>query len=356
MSKKFNTLARLWQRLRRTSEHRADFYELLGHFVTDGLPLFEALRDIDLQYQRTGQPMRHVTARVLRRLRGEAGRAYTFGAALEGEVPVVEALAVASGEEAGDLAQGLYRAAMVCRNNGQIAATMRQELAYPVFLALMFAALMMGIAFYVVPMLSSVLPLERWPTAARWMARLASATPWLLLTGATLVFGFLITFMLTRSHWTGPLRSRLDKWVFPWSLHRRITGALLMAAIATLIRIGIPFSRTLERLAHTSGPWEAQHLQRMRARLRRGEREGAALATDLFDDELRWQIELYGRMTHFSEGLEKLAARSVAQTQAAIRRAFAALRVLLMIGIAVLIAWIYGSFLTITMAARAVNG
>ena len=57
-------------------------------------------------------------------------------------------------------------------------------------------------------------------------------------------------------------------------------------------------------------------------------------------------------MTHFSEGLEKLASRTVAQTQAAIRRSFGILRVLLMVGIAAMIGWTYTAFLAITLAAR----
>lgn len=36
-------LGRQWLQWRLTSERRADFYELLGNFISDGLPLFEAL-------------------------------------------------------------------------------------------------------------------------------------------------------------------------------------------------------------------------------------------------------------------------------------------------------------------------
>jgi len=345
-------LGQRWLQLRLTSERRADFYELLGHFVSDGLPLFVALGEIDRQYQRAGEPMQYVTKAVLLRMRGEQGRAHTFGSALADYVPVVEALAVGSGEEAGDLARGLYRAASVCRSNGQIVRTMREELAYPVFLVLLLVVLLISISTYVVPMLASVMPVQRWPWSARMMAALADATPWLLSVGMLVLAGGTAFFLLARSRWIMPMRLWLDRYVFPWSLHRRITGALLMAAVATLMRIGIPFSRALERLGEASGPWERLHLQRIRARLRRGEREGAALATDLFDDEVRWQIELYGRMTHFSEGLEKLAARAIAQTQASIRQSFGMLRVLLMVGIALMIAWTYTAFLAITLAAR----
>lgn len=340
------------QRLRLNSQRRTDFYELLGHFVHDGLPLFEALSEIDRQYRKAGEPMALVSSAVMRRMRGEAGRAHTFGSAVEGYVPVVEALAIASGEDAGNLADGLYRAARVCRNNGRIVATMRAELAYPAFLVLMFAALMIGVAEQVIPMLAAVMPVERWPTIARSMAAVAAATPWLLLVLGSLLGGVLVSFLLLRSEWTGRLRGVLDQRLFPWTLHRRITGSMLLSAVATLIHIGVPFSRALEKLSASSGAWEALHIRRIRNRLRRGEREGAALASDLFDDSLRWQIELYGRMTQFSSGLEQLSERSIEQTQASIRQSFGLIRILLMFAIAAMIAWVYMAFLAITMAAK----
>ncbi len=345
-------LGRQWLQWRLTSERRADFYELLGNFISDGLPLFEALEEIDQQYRRSREPMHRVTETVLLRMRGQQGRAYTFGSALADFVPVVEALAIGSGEDAGDLANGLYRAALVCRSNGKISGTIREELAYPVFLVLLLAVLMVGISIYVIPMLASVLPIERWPLSAHLMANFAQATPWLLSATAIFLGAGLLFFLFSRSRWAMPMRAWFDRWVFPWTLHRRTTGAMLMVALATLMRTGVPFSRALEKLGEPAGAWERQHLQRMRGRLRRGQREGAALATDLFDDQVRWQIELYGRMTHFSEGLEKLASRTVAQTQAAIRRSFGILRVLLMVGIAAMIGWTYTAFLAITLAAR----
>jgi len=343
-----------WQRLRINSEKRSDFYELLGNFVADGLPLFEALSEIDRQYAKTHEPMQLISSAALLRMRGQAGRAYTFGHALEGYVPVVEALAISSGEEAGNPAEGLHRAAQVSRNNGKIVATIREELAYPFFLFAVFALVMMGIASYVIPLFDEVLPAHLWPPSARAMAALASATPWLLTGFGVFVTAVLVFYFWRRSHWIRRPRAVFDRYVFPWTLHRRVTGAMLLSAMATLIHIGIPFSQILERLSLASGRWEALHLKRVRNRMRRGMREGEALATDLFDATMRWQITLYGRMTNFSDGLNKLAERSINATQASIRRSFGVLRVSLMVAIAALIVWVYSAFLAITMTAKAV--
>jgi len=344
------------QRLRLSSQRRSDFYELLGNFVADGLPLFEALSELDKQYRKTGEPSQLLSSVALLRIRGgQGGKAYTFGQALSGYVPVVEGMAISSGEEAGSPAEGLHRAAQIARSNGQIMGTIREELTYPLFLFAVFALVMIGIGNYVIPLFSEVLPEHQWPPVARYMAALAAATPSLLIGFALFISTTLGFYFWQRSNWVHSVRKQFDRWLFPWTLHRRITGALLLSSMSTLIHIGVPFSQILERMALSSGKWEAMHLARVRNRMRRGMREGDALATDLFDESMRWQITLYGRMTNFSEGLTKLAERSIENTQKAIKSSFGMFRVGLMVGIAGLIAWVYTAFLSITMMAKSLT-
>ena len=347
------TLRRWRARARWTTAERADFYELLAGFAGDGLPVFEALTEMDQQYRRFGDPLEVLTRQLLGRMRGAGGPARPLGTALEGWVPVVEALAVRSGEDAGDVAGGLQRAAQIARAHERILGAIRGELAYPAFLLLLFGVLMVGLATHVVPTMAEILSEDRWPPSARAVASLARGTPWLLGAAVGLGGAGVAGFVWSRSRWTGPLRSWADQWIFPFTLHRRTTGALLLASLAALLRIGIPFSQALERIAEGSGPWERAHVARIRGRLRRGEREGVALAGPLFDVELRWQLELYGRLSRFSEALESFSARALAKTEARIRASFGALRTLLLVGIAGMILWVYSAFMAITLAARA---
>ncbi|TCT10728.1 type II secretory pathway component PulF [Tepidamorphus gemmatus] len=339
-------------RLPPSTGQRADFYELLAGFTADGIPTYDALTEIDQQYRRFRSPMAPVTGRLLRRMRGGEGPARSCGAALQGLVPVVEALAVSSGEDAGDIPQGLRRAAAVARVNQEIVQTIRSELSYPLLLLVLLAGLLLVISFYVVPAMTEVIGEERWPTSARLAASFARAAPWLVLAGTLLLAGGTVLFLMLRSRWTGRFRDLLDRFVFPWTMHRRVTAAMLLASLASLLRIGVPFSHALERLAAASGAWERVHIQRVRARLRRGEREGAALAGPLFDDELRWQIQLYGRMSRFSEALDAFSERSLSHTRARIRSGFATIRIGLLIAVAGIIYWIYSAVLAVTLAAR----
>lgn len=335
-----------------STQQRADFYELLAGFTADGIPTYDALSEIDQQYRRFRNPMARVSGRVLRRMRGGEGPARGCGPALHGLVPVVESLAVASGEDAGDVSEGLRRAAGVARVSQQIAQTIRSELSYPMMLLLMLAALLLVVAFYVVPAMAEVIEEDRWPTSARLAAHFARAAPWMVAAGTVMLTGGTVLFMALRSRWTGRVRDLLDRHVFPWNMHRRVTAAMLLAALSSLLRIGVPFSHALDRLSDASGPWERAHIQRIRNRLRRGEREGAALAGPLFDDELRWQIQLYGRMSRFSEALAAFSERSLAHTRTRIQSGFATIRISLLIAVAGIIWWIYSAVLAVTLAAR----
>jgi len=342
-------------RWRQTGTHRAEFYELLGGFVADGIPLFNALTEIDTQYQRHAHPMRHVTQEAILRLRGQGKGVYSFGMALRGMVPANEVLTILGGEESGQTALGLGRAGQLCREGSAIVGALREELGYPAFLVLLFAALLIGISAEVIPTLSSILPVERWPASARAIAGLAGAAPWLLALLALIGFGYVAAFLTLRESWTGPFRQWLDRSVFPWSTYRRISGAMLLSSLSALLRIGVPLSHALERLRDNGAAWEAGHIEYMRGQLRLGVPEGRALASDLFDTDMRWQIELYGRMTEFSLGLEKLSVRLVRLTRERIVKSAAVIRVVLLVLIAMTVVWLYSAFLSITMAARAVG-
>ncbi len=289
-------------------------------------------------------------------MRGTQGKVETFGEALSGLVPMVEALAVKSGEDAGDISGGLRRAGDIARLQQQVNQAIRGELAYPIFLLLLLGILLTAMSSYVLPIMGEILDEARWPPQAQAVAQFSRWTPFTLGVASVLLIGGGLGFLHSRSRWIGRFRDWCDQYLFPFTLYRRTTGALMLASLSALIRIGIPFSLALERLAEIGGAWERQQLMRIRNRLRRGEREGAALAIPLFDAQLRWQLELYGKLSRFSEAMETLSTRVIDHTQAQIRFSFSLVRTLLLVTIAGLILWIYSAFMAITLAARTVAG
>jgi type II secretory pathway component PulF len=344
--------AAAWMSWRCTAEVRADAYELLAGFTHDGLPSFEALQALDRYYARAGHPMHPVTREWLARMRGARGLAMPLGRAAQGLVPAIESVALASGEDAGDIAAGLRRAASIARAQQRLGAALKEHLAYPLFLLALLGALLVGLGTHVVPVLEEIAPAGIWPPSAQAMAALGRATPWLLPALGLLACALAVAYGWSRDRWTGRWRDRADRWLFPYTLHRRLSAALLLSSLASLLAIGVPFATALQGLSEAGGPWQRWQLQRIAQRLRRGEGEGEALAGPLLDPELRWQVALYGRMTRFAQALENFAERSMAYTLARVSAAFAVIRTLLLLTVAAAIFWVYSAFVALTLLAR----
>lgn len=345
---------RRWMKLhaRLNAQQRSDFYLLLANFTADGIPLFEAMSEMDRQFNRFGDRARHVTGGALLAMRGEYGRSLRLGEAIAEYVPEAEAMLIDAGEQCGNIADGLRQAARIATTEARIRSVVREEMFYPAFLFLLIFLFLYLLSTQILPMLEEVSPRMFWPGYAQKLGLLADNVQALLTFVLGGLLGSLVFYHWSKTRWTGRLRTLMDHHVFPWTVYSRTAGAIFITAVAAMMRVGIPFSTVIERQIPLAGPWMRGHLQGVRSRLRRGVNNGAALAGDLFEPRLRWQIELYGRMTDFTDGLERLAQRSVEESIAATRSVFAVLRTVAMFIVAGSVIWTYASFLAVTMAAR----
>jgi len=338
-----------------SASQRHQFYTLLGRFLEDGIPLYDGLHAMDRQYRNHRHPLSRLTGQALRRLRGEGSGPISLGDAFADLIPKEEQLAISSGEDAGQIATGLASAARISAHAASIRQIIRTEMAYPAFLLVLLSALLLGIGQLFIPVLEQVLPVENWPQDARRLLQLTHLGE-LLVPASLITLGLVMAgFQFSRHRLVGSLRDWLDLYVLPWSLQRRISGALILSYVASLIGSGIPLSQALERLEQGSSPWQRDHVNRIRTRLRLGRAEGEALAIPLFDEQLRWQIELYAQLSSFAHGLQSLADHLISITRERIARTFLVIRYLLMLVITALIAWIYLIFVSVTMVARSLT-
>ena len=332
---------------------RQEFYELMGNFISDGIPFFDALQNVDKQFVIANDPRKWLTTTAIRRMRGgEKQMAFSFGHALQGMVPPIEAMTIDAGEQSGDMTGALMRAATIAKNASRIKKVIWGELAYPVFLVILMCALLIMLSTVVMPVFEQIASRERWPTAARLLGGLADHAVLVIILSLLLVGGWIGAFIATKDRWVGETRDKFDRFIFPWNMHRRIASALIMSSIAALMRMGVPISTALDKLGETSGAWARNHFGRVKNKMRKGAREGDALAGDLFDKGIRWQIILYGQLTDFSGGLERLSERLTEAIIEKTKSVFGLIRTLAMVAVAIMIVWVYGSFMLVTMAAR----
>lgn len=331
---------------------RRMFYDLAANFIADGVPVYEAIQEIGKRWEAQHNPKAEITNSLLAGLRGQGGTALRFGQAMQKWAPSMEAMAIDAGEQSGDIANGLRMASRLTEVTARIRNTVVGEMMYPVFLLLLFGAFLYMVSTAVVPVFGEILPRDRWPSGPRLLGALADAAPWLYGGVFLSIVTVMTLFFFSKGPWTGEVRSFFDRWVPPWSIHRQISGAILMTCFAALTKAGIPFSAIIAKLAVTASAWDLSHLDMMRSKMRRGVRDGDAMAGPLFDEDVRWEIGVYGRLTGFAAALESLSGRVVERVIKRIKFFAGVLRNLIMFSIAGMIVWVYGSFFTITMAVK----
>lgn len=335
-----------------SANERKMFYDLAANFIADGVPVYEALEEIGKRWKAQQNPKAKITESLLAGIRGQSGTALRLGQAMQEWAPSMEAMAIDAGEQSGDIVNGLRMASRLTEVTARIRQTMIGEMIYPGFLLILFGAFLMMVSIAVVPVFADILPRDRWPTGPRILGALADAAPWIYGGIVFFIVTVLAAFKWSKGPWVGDVRSFFDQWIPPWSIQRQVSGAILMTCFAILTRAGIPFSAVIAKLSVTASPWDLSHLNLMRGKMRRGMRDGDAMAGPIFDEDVRWEIGVYGRLTSFSSALESLSVRVVDRVIKKIQVFANVLRIFIMFAIAGMIVWVYGTFFTITMAVK----
>ena len=290
-----------------SGKRRADFYATLESFVNDGVPLLTAVRDMHELYSAQKSPLAIITSRIIDAARGIDGAVVGMPQAIAWCAPADEVLALDAGEQAGDVALGLKTARECALRSGALVRTIISKLIGPTLFACALIGLLIFIRVELIPTMESLLPRLRWPHAASLLGRITDFVP----TGVPLCLGVLaayfIFFKIAASRWEpGPIRSMLDKYLFPWTIYAAVNKAVVLSSVAALVGAKISFGTAIERVRDNSKPWLASQLDSMILDLRKGVDEGTALAA-LYDGDEKWLITAYGKRSNFSEKLHSLS-------------------------------------------------
>jgi len=335
---------------------RSEFYDLLANFISDGIDTYNAIARIHKQYVIAKRPTAEITDEVMRAMAGQSGRALSPGQALSKFVPAMEAMTIDAGADAGSPHEGFVMAKRLCDNQQEARSVVLGEVLYPVFLLAMFFGVLIMVGHLMLPRIETVLPREKWTADARFLGWMGDHSIPIVIGVACAVAALVAAYFTTRETWTGKSRQFFDEHVFPWNVTCSINSAMLLSAVAVMLRSSVPFGAILDKLSRTSGPWMNYHFAAMRARLRRGLREGDSLAGELFDKETRWQIQMYGEVHNFGEGIDKLSVRVAKRILERVKAQFAVIRFALLIAVAFMVVWVYWTFLALTMSIRSSAG
>lgn len=347
----FNTDA-IMLKLTWTASARKSFYDMLANFVGDGVPIYDAIEAIGKRWKSQKMAKALVTETLLADLRGKSGRAMRFGEAMAKWAPSMEAMAIDAGEQSGDIAEGLRMANRLTSSTGKIKSTITGELFYPGFLVLILVGFLLAVKSRVLPVFEEILPKEKWPALPSALGSIAGNIEIILMGFFGFIAGVLIAYHISKPRWTGPARDFFDKNIIPWKVNRQVSSAIILTCFAALTKSGVPFSSIIEKLSSNASKWELYHLNGIKAQMRKGVPDGDALACDLFDEEVRWEITIYGKLSGFARALDSLSERVINQCLTRIQGIMTIIRSVVMMSIAGMAVFVYGSFFAITMAAK----
>lgn len=293
---------------------RAEIFEALADQLMDGKPLVRALEELEGIYSDDGKRPGNASAMMLSEARHKIAAGLPIAVALGDWVGPEEKALLAAGSIAGELPTTLKEAAEIASVKARLASKAMMVLPYPALLLALTCFILAQVAYRVVPPLEKIVPHESWEGSGALLYYVTffvtrMGLPVLALLLAAAIF---CIWSLPRTL-SSDVRYRLD-FLPPWSLYKRLQGAMFFTAFSTLLRAGIKMDDALAVIASSGTPYLRQRVQAIGMALVGGSGFGAALNTTgyLFPTKRSIQIaRMYDESKDFTTAISKLAAREV---------------------------------------------
>ena len=327
-------------------------YRQMARFAERGYDVKVPLEVLHDRAQAKGRVVALIYAELLHGI--SAGK--RFSDLLEPYVPNAERIAISSGEDAGKVGQGLRMAAYVAESTSQLRGALIQGLAYPTLLLGMFIALLVFVAWFLLPEIEQMYPVELWPTspaALHWIA-----------TGVRSYGAYIMAIavaagtaaMVSLPYWTAEIRYRLDHALAPWTIYREIQAGLLLVSLSGVVTAGTPLDDALRRIRGKASKWLAVHIDEIVRRIAQGKRPAHAMDIGLMGEALMDELLAYDRAGDLAGAIEHLGKDAVELVIQRIRSFSAAIGVALMFAVGAGLIWTWGSFVMVFMAMRSAPG
>jgi type II secretory pathway component PulF len=270
-------------------QRRGDFYQDLAAALEDRVSIFTVLKGFEARARRRDPSTAKMYLEMMKAMQKE-GLAH----ALRPIISSTELIMLDAIQNSGDatLAKGLFFMSDMCAKLDRMSRVMRKAVTYPILLLIVFSALLVGFSIYAVPVIESLLPVEKWPPIGQKMHAVATIVRNYGLFIAVTVLVMLVAFMRSLSRWQGPVRRALDSYP-PYNVYRSYTGAMLIVSLSSLMRTGVSLRGSIERAMKFSSPWLRWHLRETLRALSSGNATqfGAAFRTGLLNPDMEDRVQ-----------------------------------------------------------------
>jgi type II secretory pathway component PulF len=346
-------MAQAWQRaFRRLSAfgdaRRGEFLTNLAGLVDAGIPVYDALREMARVLGKEKDARAPILADMAAKL--EAGR--SLAEAMRPWLAPHEAMMVDASRRGVSLNVALRHAAELTLARTRIVGAITGALGYPAVLLAVGAAMLWVFGTQVIPVLSGILPADRWTGLAAFYHGLSGL---IVNQGGPIglgLLGALAAALASLPRWKpDPFRRRLDARIPPWNLYQVYQGAILLISIATMMRSGIAMADAVGILqANATAPWLKAHLRGLRRRLEEGGGVRlAALNQPIFPTDVRIAVALFDKFSEPDQAMKDLGQKATESAERSARRIGAGANGAVLVGTGLLLAGFIAAVFSVVM-------
>jgi type II secretory pathway component PulF len=336
-----------WSALGQMRKNRADFYFDIAGALEDRVPLFTILR----KYESRARSRNPGEALVYMDMINALGTG-SLTEALRGFAPSNELIMIDALQNVGDasMAEGLRFLSSTVEKTDAMVAAARKAIMYPMILIVIFSAMLTGFAVKIVPILADLLPPDKWPFLGRilyWISQTIIHYGFYIAGGFIAVVGL---FFYSLPRWRGAVRKYVDRYL-PFSFYRDYSGAMLIVALASLMRTGVSLRSSLERSMHYSTPWMRQHLREILKNLAKAKTVhfGDAFKTGVLNQYLEDRVQDASERRNPVEAFVKIGVGSIDRVIASIDKSAARVSSMILIFCGIVLFIMMGGFFGTTM-------
>ncbi|RUO65716.1 Type II secretory pathway, component PulF [Pseudidiomarina planktonica] len=221
----------------------------------------------------------------------------------------------AVGEQAGCLQQLLVDFQVADSERRQAQLAFIKPLLYPAAVSLFAVGACYFVGQRILPGLAQQVPKADWPLASRWLSQ--AGEPWLTVTLLVVLGSSML--VLWGPRWLPGQASRAGLWLAArgaFRIGRGFGAVMLLQSLELLLRHGYNLDRAAQLLQAQSRSWLHPHLQLIRQRLAKGERNLAqVLDTGLLSPRMLFRLSNSSSASHRerdADSLHQAARRAIA--------------------------------------------
>lgn len=322
-----------------SKKERLYIYEFSADMINAGLPLYNSIQKLQEEGEKLlGAGFRKKLERLLEKMTASESISVVF----EGLIPQEELGIIYSSEKSGSLADGFSSLVDNIRYRGMLMSSLIGAVTFPLIMMVLSLVVIAGYAVKVFPAFEKVINVSRWPGVTQALYGFGSALYnglWVTILIAVVAGVFLLRFMMT--HLSGSIRDRMLDRIIPFSVYKKLTSALILSNLSSMLRNNIPINDALDIIMLNSNRWLKSHVAKMQLNMSVGMPYGSALNTGLLGNEELLNISLYSSLPSFFDVLQSVSEKARVDIQVNIKKLSALLKSLSTLVLGGSVIWVF---------------